>query len=342
MTTQLDCSIGLKAETTWGTAITVDQFVEFLSETFDYTPDFLQGKGLRVGARVDRAGRRSVGKIDAGGNVVMEAPVKGLGAFLAAAFGSVTNTAVPSQSGVYQQVHTPTTSDPLPSYTIQKGIPPLGGGATTALTMLGSVCSSIEFAAKQGDILQVTSEWTSRELRTDIAYATPAYPANLDVFTYVQGAITIGGSPTPPTTTAPASGGTAVANVGDFSMKWDNGLDGAGWNMGGAGRRTRKAAVGKGKLTGKLTAEYSDTSLRDAFMNQTTLALVLTFTHTSTIGTSAHPLLQFHVPGIKLDGGAIPQSNGGDVIATDIDFSGLDTQSGPPISVVYVSTDTAP
>ena len=64
MTTQLDCSIGIKKETTYGTAVVVDQFLEFTSESFDRKATFVQGEGLRVGARVARSGRRSLGRED--------------------------------------------------------------------------------------------------------------------------------------------------------------------------------------------------------------------------------------------------------------------------------------
>ena len=140
MTTQADCSIGLKLETVYGTPVVVNQFAEFLTETLDYKPTIIQGKGLRVASRVDRAIRRSVGEILAEGSITLEAPTKGLGIFLNAAMGTVTSTVVAGQTPpVYQQVHTPTKTDPVNSYTIQKGIPPLGGGATTPITFPGAI-----------------------------------------------------------------------------------------------------------------------------------------------------------------------------------------------------------
>ncbi len=342
MTTQLDCSIGIKKETTFGTPVVVDQFLEFTSESIDRKPTFVQGSGMRVGARVPRAARRSLGREDVNGAISLEAPTKGLGVLFEAALGAVTNTAVPAQAGVFQQVHTPNTTDPITSYTIQKGIPPLGGGATHAITFPGCVCSGFELSAKEGGLIEISTDWLGRETLTAPAYAVPSYPALMDVFSFVHGQIVIGGTPTAPTTTALATGGTAVANIKDFSLKWDNGLDGAGWNLGGAGKRSRKPALGAGAITGKMTAEYSDASLRDAFLAQTNLALLLTFTHPQVIGSTSNPALQLYVPAIRLESG-VPSANGGDVIAPGIDFTGLDLAAGaPPIYVVYRSTDTAP
>ena len=346
MTTQLDASIGIKAETVYGTGVTVDQFLEFTSESFDRNADFVQGQGLRVGSRVDRAARRSLGKEGAEGSLSVEATIKGLGVLLQAALGTVTNTAVPSATGAFQQVHTPATTDPVGSYTIQKGIPPLGGGATTPITFPGSVCKSIEISAKEGAIVEVSTDWMSREVLTATAYAAPSYPAipaGVDpLFTFVHGAIVIGGTVTPPTTSALASGGTIAANITDFSLKFDQGLDDGGRGIGGAGKVTRKPVLGKAKISGKVTAEYDSVTLRDAYLAQTRLALMLTFTHDSLIGTGTPvpPVLQVLVPVIVLEG-EIPQADG-KTVTQDISFTGLDGLSGSPLYVVYRTTDTTP
>lgn len=341
MTTQLDCSIGIKKETVYGTGVTVDQFLEFTTESLDRKATYVQGKGMRVGARVARADRRYLGKEVSEGAISLEAASKGLGILLNAALGTVTSTVVVGQTpAVYQQVHTPATTDPLNSYTIQKGIPPLGGGVTTPHTFTGAQCKSIEISAKAGDIVEISTDWTAREVATATAYAAPAYPAGVELFAFVHGSICIGGTVTGPTTTAIAAGGTAVANIADFSIKWDNGLDDGGYNLGGAGKRARKAVAGIAGLSGKFTAEYDSTVLRDAYLAQTDLSLLLTFTNPATIGTNAKPVLQILVPVINLEGG-LPSANGGGVITQSIDFTGLDNLTSPPLTVVYVTTDTA-
>jgi hypothetical protein len=347
VTTQLDASIGIKVETTYGTPVTVDQFLEFTDEGFDRKAEFVQGEGLRVGSRVDRAARRSLGAEGAEGSLTIEAPIKGLGILLKAALGAVTNTAVPSATGAYQQVHTPATTDPVDSYTIQKGIPPIGGGTTTAITFPGCVCSSIEFSAKAGEIVEVATDWIGREVKTDVAYATPSYPsypAGVDpLFTFVHGAIVLGGTVTAPTNTALATGGTTAANITEFSLKFEQGLDDGARGLGGAGKITRKPVLGKAKITGSLEAEYDSTTLRDAYLAQTRLALVLTFTHDSQIGTGTpvNPVLQIVVPVIVLEG-EIPKAGKGDPMVLSLDFTGLDGLSGSPIYVVYRTTDTTP
>ncbi|WP_125777193.1 phage tail tube protein [Antribacter gilvus] len=342
MTTQLDCSIGLKKETTYGTPVTVDQFLEFESESLNRTAEFAQGEGMRVGSRIPLANRNFLGREQVDGDINLVATTKALGGILEAAFGTVTNTPVPTQAGVFQQVHTPATTDPLPSYTIQKGVPPVGGGATVPLTFAGMMCNQIQFSADPGGLLQIGTTWTGREvLLTGTPYAAPSYPAGLDVFSFVHGAIVLGGTVTAATADALASGGTVLGNIRSFSLQWNQGLDDNVPTLGAQGRRSRRNVVGRGELSGSITAEFTDTSLLTAQMNRSNLALLLTFTHTSTIGTSANPVVQIHVPVVKLDN-ALPQSNGGDVIATQIPFVGLQPDAGPAIRVVYRTTDLTP
>lgn len=344
MTTQLDCSIGFSvAETTFGTPVTVTKFLEFTDESLGWDPTFPQGQGLRVGARVPRAGRRPTtpAKQQVTGDITVEACSKGLGFLFGAALGSVTSTQR-ATTGVYQHNFTPSASDWLSSYTIQKGIPPLGGGATLAHTIPGAVCSGFTLNCPNGDLVTLQTSWIGREVQTGVAYAAPSYPTPVELFNFAEGAITIGGSVTAATTTTLATGGTAVADIRDITVTWDNGLDDGGYNLGSAGKRARRPAIGMSAATGSMTAEFDSATLRDAYLNQSDLGLVLTFTGVTTIGTgSDKPGLQVYIPNIRLEG-ELPKANGGAPVTQSINFTGLDNLSVTPMTVSYVSTDTAP
>lgn len=338
MTTQLDASIGIGKEATYGTAVTTDRFYEFLSEKFAWKPTFVQGQGLRVGARLARNDRRKLGKSEAEGSIEVEAVSKGLGRLFEAALGSSTSTIIGTGPG-YQQVHTLTTTDPLPSYTVQKGTPPIGGGPTNALTFTGAMCKKLELSIGTGDILQLKTEWSARDVVTNIAYAAPSYPAAPELFTFVDAAITIGGTVTAPTATALATGGTAVANITDWSLSIDNKLDDGGFTLGGGGKRGRRQVVGLGEVKGKITAEYTDNTLRDAYLNQTPLAMVLTFASSVAITAGVFPTIQIVIPLVKLEGD-LPNANGGKPITQSIDYTVLDPGS-VPLYIVYRTSDTA-
>lgn len=339
MTTQQDASIGLKKETTYKTLVTVDTFYEFTDEDFSWNPTFTQGSGQRYGRRMDAADRRVLTKEDAGGSFTVEGITKGLGKLFEAALGTATSTLAGTLA--YQQLFTPTDTDYLPSYTIQKGVPLLGGGAVQAQTFGGCVCSGFELSAKNGDIPTIKFNFMGATVDTATGYATPSYASGTRLLSFTGGSITIGGSVTVPTTTALASGGTSVANIREMDFSYDNNLDSEGFYLGGAGKRGRKNALGKRSGTGQLTAEYTDNVLRDAYLAQTDLALVLTFADTTAIEGSTYPTLQITIPNIRLEG-ELPKSANGEVVTLQSGFTVLDNRTAAhPLYVAIVTAETA-
>ena len=342
-TTQGDSSLGIKKESVYGTAVTVDRFYELTSpDGFEAKPEYKTSAGHRPGVRAPRASSSTLVKKSASGSMELEASATGLGLLLEAVFGIKTITQVPTATSVWQQVHTPTDTDYLPSYTVQTGRPMLGGGAVQAVTYKGAQCESIKFSNKPGEHLMVSTEWLAKDWDTAVAYQAPSYPATFLPFSFIHGAIIPGGTLTKPTTTALASStGTALATVEDFEMMWANGLDSAGFNLGGGGARTRPSVVTKGELSGSMTVEYDSNTLRDAWLNNTSLALLLTFQRPEVLSAGVFPTLQLVVPLVKLEG-EIPKDNGGEVVKQKISFAALDAEDGSKlVYVVYRSLDIA-
>jgi hypothetical protein len=261
-----------------------------------------------------------------------------MGRLLKAAFGVGVSTNI--TGAAYQQLFTPANDDFLPSFTIQKGIP-LVGGAVQPMTFDGMVCSKLELSAQAGGLLSIKTDWVGRALATDTSLASPAYPASTRLFSFVGGSI-LTGSITPPTTTALASGGTTVANVRSFDATLDNNLDAEGFFFGGAGRRTRKPVLGMRKFTGSLQAEYTSNDFRDAYLQQTNLALVLRFATTVAITGSYYPTLEITLPCLRLDSGLPKAVRGSGATVTGIDFTVLDGRSASkPFYAAIVTAETA-
>ncbi len=345
MSIQSDVSLGLKKETVYGTAVTVDRFVEFDSESMQWDPKFIQGMGMRVGRVLPDAGRRVLVSSTASGGFELEVLSSGAGILLLAGLGKVVTTKLDTDGSTdaYQHLFTPTKDDYLASYTIQKGIPLLAG-LRQSLTFLGAQCSGFDLSVGNGDFLKLKPSWIAREVKTDIALAVPSYPDNVIPFSFVGGVIQR--DAVPPTATALASGGVALANIRDFSMSWDNALDGGGMNLGGAGLLSRPKAIGGRSFKGKLTAEYSTNLLRDIYLEGGSLSLTLTFTAAAPglefdTAASMFPTLEVHVPVAALEG-ELPTANGGDVITQSIDWTGLGSTSLEAIYIAYRSTDATP
>lgn len=341
MTTQLDSSIGIKKETTFGTGVVVDRFPEFLSENLEWKPEYMLGKGLRAGSRVVRASRRQLGKHHVEGDISLEACARGLGIFFEALLGQVTSTII-GAGPAYQHLFTLTNTDPMPSYTIQKGIPLLVNGAVQPHTFKGMTCTKGSISSAVGEIVKLDTSWYGKAIDTATAYATPSYIAETsqELFTFLHGAVTLGTAAiTVPTTTALATGGTAAGNVRDFSLSIDNKMDTNGYTYGGGGTIGRRPTLGYTDITGKLTIEFDSVTQRDAYLNNTSQSLVMTFTTATTLQASVFNTLQIVCPVIKLDG-ETPKAVSDGVVLQNVGFTVLHNSVDAPVYVVLRNLDT--
>lgn len=345
--TQLDFSLGLAQESVYGTPVTPTRFPESDAQ-IKYEISTVDGRGLRPSKGVKRLARNTVSKFEGKGSISLDVGTRGFGMLLNAVMGGITNTAIPSSSPVlYQQVHTLSQSDAVTkSFTVQELLPTIGGDDVWPHTFTGVVFESMEISAKEGGILEAVFEVVARALSTIEPGATPSYPTGDSVFTFLHGVVKIS---TNPMTTAPTATGLGLvpaannANVKEITVRVKRNLDGGGWNMGGAGLRSRRPVNGRPEISGSFTVEYSNNTLRDAYLAQTPLALHLTFTHSdviSTGGSGQNALLQIIIPSLRLKG-EVPGSNGGEPITQSIDWEAFDNDvAAQPIYIVYRTLDT--
>lgn len=347
--TQLDFSLGIAQENVYGTAVTPARFPESDAQ-IKYEISTVDGRGLRPSKGVKRLSRNTVSKFEGKGSISLDVGTRGFGFLLNAVMGAVVNTMGPSTSPpMYQQVHTLAQSDvAVKSYTVQELLPTVGADDLWPHTFTGVVFESMEISAKEGGILEAVFEVVARALSTVEPAATPAYPASDSVFTFLHGAIKLN---TLPMTVAPSATGLGtvagpnVGNVKEITVRVKRNLDGGGWNMGGAGLRSRRPVVGRPEITGSVSVEYTSNVLRDAYLAQTPLALQLTFTHSEVVsagGQMTNALLQIVIPALRLKG-EVPGSNGGEPITQSIDWEAFDNDlAAQPIYIVYRTLDTTP
>ena len=335
MASTLDSSIGFKAETTYGTAVTVDKFLEFTSESLDFKKTVKQGEGLRVGRRVPVSARRVVPEVSPEGDIEVQLLTKGQGALWQAALGAGTSTMV--ETGCYQQVFS--LADDSPFYTVQKGLPSVAAdGAVTvrALTFKGMQVDSWEFDQKRSDIPTLKTSWIGKDVDDTIAYAAPSYVTGANVWSFASAAL-YNGTYTAPTTTALGTASTAIAQCTDVTISCKNNLANDRYVVGGAGRRLR-ATTGLREITGKMTVEFNDLAWTDAVLADSALTLVITYLG-ATLGAASKETLQVCIPCLKIDS-ELPKSNAGKIITQGLSFAVLDNLTNPPIQVVVRTAET--
>lgn len=341
MATLLDHSYGMSSETTYNTPVAVSRHFEALfGSAHDWDPNVLQGKGLRVGSRFARSGRRiaAVGK----GKVAIsvEAASKGLGLLFEQAIGTAVSTLV--SGSTYQQLFTPVpvSGSYNKSSTWQVGVVKTDGNVD-AYTYSGCTAKSWEIDCPEGGLASVKVDFDARSLATGTAYVAPGYPtAPVNLYSFAAGSASVNGALTVPTATALGSvaGGTAT-QVRSFNVSTDNGIDDTRWVLGGRNQPTTGTRVGKLKLG----VEYDATTgavLRDALINQTAFPVLLALTGGAlSTGTET---LQLSLPAVMIDGGSIPDPSDDKTVVTQLECSILDNlTAAQPLYLAARTADTA-
>jgi len=294
--------LGIATETTFNTSVTVSTFYEFNSESINYNKNTAVGMGLRAGGQLPRAQRRVVTTSDATGDIELDLPIKGLGLLLSHAMGGTIQT-----SGTY------TLGDVYAnSFTAQVGVPQYGG-TVTPKTISGCKISSFELGVTNAGIATGRFTVDGASFTTGTSLATASYPSGNGVFHFAQGAITVDGS--------------AVANIKDFNITVDNVLKNDRYNLGSSGIKSTQVINGFRKITGAVTAEFTDTTLLTKFLADTSAALAITF-------TSGAASLSITASAVKFDGEA-PQVAGPEVIDVNFTFEAYDNGTDAPLTIIY-------
>jgi len=318
--------LGIKKEATWNTGVTVDRFYEFNMESTKYNKNTVVGQGLRSGGLTPRVQRRVVTTVASSGDFEIDLPTRGLGLLLSLATGSVPTPTQIGSTGVYTQTFVPedTYGD---SFTMQVGMPQYGG-TVTPKTMTGCKITNFELSVGAGDIAKGKFTLDGASFSTATSAATPSYSATTNVFHFAQGSITDNVS-------------TTYANIKDFTFTVDNSLKTDRFNLGSAGAKQEQIINGFRAISGKVTAEFTDTVLLAKFLADTTAGLKLTFTG-ATIGTSGSntELLSITIPACKFDGD-VPAVAGPGVIDVSFGFTVYDNGTDPVFTITTQSLDSA-
>jgi len=314
--------LGIAAETTFNTPVTVSRFYEFTNESLNYSKKTAVGMGLRAGGQLPRSQRRVVTTTEVKGEVNLDLPTRGLGLLLSLATGSAPSPTTVA-SGVYS--YTFTLADLAgKSFTTQVGVPQYGG-TVTPKTISGCKVDGFELAVTSGGLATGKFTIDAAGFTTATALATASYSAATNIFHFAQGAITVDGS--------------SVANIKDFSMKVENTLKDDRYNLGAAGLKAEQVINGFRKITGKITAEFTDTTLLTKFINDTATGLALTFTG-NTISSTYKETLSITLSAVKFDGDT-PQVGGPEVIDVNFSFEAYDNGTDQPLTIVYQTADSS-
>lgn len=304
--------LGLVAETTYGTAVTVSRFLPFASESLSLDIERIEAEGIRAGRGVLHADDWYAGRRMVEGDFSTEAYDRSTAILFAQVLGGVTTTGagptythtiIPNPAAVFGR-----------SMTVQVGRPDVGG-TVRPFTYTGVKVQSLELSCAAGELAQLSVGVVGRNETTGTALATVAYATSMRAFTFVQGAVTIGGG---------------AANVKSFTLNIENSFDTDRLFLGGD-LMSEPIVNGLTEISGTAELEFESLAQYERYSaGVAPFAMVATFT----AGT--------HTMTITLNVRAEPTSvnvSGRDVIQLSLPFKAVGTTDALACTVVIVNSD---
>ena len=317
--------LGVKAESTYNTGVTVDRFYEFNSESVTAELGRVESSMIRAGSRAMRSDRRVPYLIGAGGSIEMDVLSKGFGFWLDKCLGTVATTG-PAETTVY--THTGTVGSLTGKFfTAQVGVPQVGGGTVTPKTATGGKVKSFELSCATGEALKFAADLDFANLEHSTALATASYPTSTELLTFVGGTVTVGGT---------------AAHVSSFSVKVDNALKTDRRYIRSSATKKEPVEAGHRKIDVELGLDFEGTTHQDRILSATSAGaqaeVVLTCAGLTTIGSTLKPAVTITIPVVMFDGDT-PTVGGPDVVGESIKGMGLYNGTDSPITIAYRTLD---
>lgn len=337
--TGLSAQFGFAEESVWGTRVAPSRFVDFNSESLELSFDYIQSNGLRAGARLPFGSRQVRTTKNVSGEFELDVPSKGYGLLLKHMLGSVT-TFTPS-GGTTTRVHRAQFGAlDGKSLSIQVG-KPATNTTVYPFDYLGCKIASWELTNDVNDFLKATHTIDGTDERTDQTLATATYATAAESLNYVGGLVTLGGTPTiSGTAVVSLSGGTAT-DVSSVTLSCDNSLATERYFIRQNANKKEQLQAGLGGLTGSWDLEFTDMTAYNRFTAGTNISALFKWEGATIEGSFKYGLYILLAGGVRIEG-ETPKVGGPDILTFTQNFTVFDDGTNAPITIDYVTTDTAP
>lgn len=314
--------LGMVAESTYGTAVTVSRFLEFNEEGIELVQENLESEGIRVNNRVLRSDRWARNPKGAEGDVTFEVQSKGFGLPFKHWLGS--NTITTPGGGTLSRDHTCILADPNGlALTVQVGRPDVSG-TVQPFTYAGGKITEAELACDTDGALLFTPTFDFQSATTATGLATASYATSTEILWYSGGSVTIGGS---------------SVNVKDISIKVANGLNTDRFFIRNSTQKLEPQIAAMTEITGEMTLEFTDLTQYARVTGSSTAAVVALW-EGSTIETTLKYGVQVTLPAVRFDEAPVSAS-GMDLLEQKLSFKALNNGTDEPITLRYRTTDTS-
>ena len=312
--TGLESQVGVKEETTHGTAVVVDRFYPFLSESVVATRNPVVSDGIIAGRLTRDTTQHKLGTQTVAGSLELDLFQENAAVLWKFALGSMASV---SNAGSAPYTHTAQLADVPPSFTYQKGIShTTTGGGVTAFTYGGCKVMSWTFAGSVGDKGKFKFDLTGGVVETTgTALASATFGTNAAVpFIFTEGSATVAG---------------AAVRVESFELNGNNHLTGERIYA-GDGITREQLRENRFEGSGKLTVEFEDTEEFVHYRDGTAVVVVLRFSDgTNSVQVTVKTFLT----------GTTPTASGTGITKHDLTFADVyGTTDNDAITAVIVNS----
>ena len=329
-----DAFCGVKKESTYGTAVVVDRWLELNKTTIAGEEDRIESDGIRAGARARRANRFVAWTKGAKGDLELDLLSAGHGFLLEAMLGSLSSSGPVDSAYTYTAVPGSLFGK---SWTMQIGRPNIRD-TSYAFTYPGGKIANWELSSKPGELLALKSTWdfSGESAGTAASGAgatdrhTPVWTRtdNAELLSFVNAVVEIDETP---------------VQLTDLSIKVDLGLKVDRFVL-ATPVRAEPIQNDFIKVEVDATMEFDDISHITKFKSNvpadTLASLTASWQAPTPIGMGAtHPTLTVAVPCLRWDGD-MPDVDGPKALELKLKGVGLWNGTDDVISLEYVTGDS--
>jgi hypothetical protein len=334
MALPVNSQFGFKKETTWGTAVTVDKFFEYESESLALNQDYYDGVGLRADTTFEPSTRSKKLKRSAAGDMTMSMPYKNLGAIIDQMVTGTVTPVVVNGTGFKSTFNVGLGAAPTKSATLQVN-KPRSDSTDVAVTYPGAMITAAGFSFATGSVPMLNTSWVAKDETTPTttpagaALASASYPANDNIWTDLEIAVSVNS--------------VTATRVTSVNLNWQMPRAADRRFLDTSPTFGQPVVNGRASLEGTIEAEWDDTTVAyyDLFRAGTFVPIVITVAGTTVIsGSTAFPTMVYTMTNAQLRGTS-PTVGGPDLIGLSIPFAVKYDGTNAPLKIEVTETATA-
>ena len=336
----LSSQFAMKSEVTPGTYLAPDRFFETTDMDGDADLTYIEGSGLKSGARFKRLAQVGISRVSASGTATLPMTMKNMGILWKYMIGSTATAVQISTTSAWKQIHNPGTTFTGISTTIQEGKPD-AAGTIQPFSFTGSKITDWEITIADGEETKLKLTWDAWNCVTSQTLVATSYVTVNDTWNFADCNIfKLGGTASQSAGETIITAGAAVATaVKSFTLAGTNHFATDRYGLGNAGTKLEQIENDFCEITGSFSGELNIAQMRVPFIAGSTVPIQIDSTGPVISGANNY-LLSFIIAGAKLTEYSSSVS-GPDLIDCSGTFRAYDDEVNPVLQTKIVSTDVA-